>query len=65
MLVIYIVLIIAYILSIFVNQKVLEIARLLYCKVLQVARLLYCKVLECKLKLRKRNLNFKNNFCYS
>jgi len=61
--IIYIVLIIAYILSIFVDQKVLEVARLSYCKILQAARLFYCKVLKYELKLRKRNFNFKNNFC--
>ncbi len=58
----YIMLIIAYILSIFINQKILEIAKLLYYKVLQVVRLFYCKILKYKLKLCKRNFDFKNNF---
>ncbi len=62
MFVIYILLIIAYILLIFVNQKILEVGKLLYYKILQITRLLYCKVLKYKLKLRKYNFNFKNNF---
>jgi hypothetical protein len=47
----YIVLIIAYVLSIFVDQKVLKFAKLFY-----------CKVLECELKSHKCDFNFKNNF---
>ncbi len=69
----YVVLIVAYASPILVNQKVLKIAKLLYCKILRIAklsyckvlqttRLLYCKMFECKLKSRKRNFNFKNNF---
>ena len=62
MFIIYIVLIIAYVLSIFISQKVLEVAKSFYYKVLQTIRLLYYRIFKCKLKSHKCNFNFKNNF---
>ncbi len=72
-LIICVVLIIAYVSSIFINQKVLKIAKLFYCKmlriaklfyykVLQIAKLLYCKMLKYELKSHLCNFNFKNSF---
>ncbi len=68
-----VVLMIAHASSMFVDQKVLRIAKLLYykmsrvarlphCEVLQATRSLYCKVLKCELKSRSYNFDSKNNF---
>ncbi len=68
-----VVLIIVYASSMFIDQKMLKIAKLFYCKVSQIAKLshykvlqatrsLYYKVLKYESKSHLYNFNFKNNF---